>query len=61
MATGLDGGIAEKLQRYAAARNIERGSVQWRELLRGYEQNPQFTELLDRELVKISPPEQRRT
>lgn len=51
---GFDAGIVGKLECYAAAQHIQRGSPQWSQLLMGYQRNPRdFTELLDRELARI--------
>lgn len=49
-----DAGIAEALERYAAARNIDRLSPEYCQLLTGFQRNPSvFAQLLDRELARI--------
>lgn len=46
--------IAATLERYRAARGIQRGSKQWAQLLQGYQRKPlEFAELLDAELARM--------
>ena len=48
-----DAGIVAKLQRYCEARGIEPRSPEYRSLLAGHRNSPNFGELLDKELARI--------
>lgn len=51
--TATDAGIAARLEEYRAARGLDRGSLEYRQLLSGYRHNPHFAELLEKELARL--------